>query len=128
MLISNGSSSLKSTQSAVYDLEKEQRRISSGEVSIKEASGMIQMLLDHSSDNVQEPNSAADYTCANAEILTDALAMCPSGSLEDVIYKIKAWLAVSPATSRDTNHATCDELLAYSIMSDVIALAKKTKS
>lgn len=123
MLFSDNPEFLSKTMNAFLDLETEHHRILSGEVSIKDVARDIQYLSQGFSLNGSGGTGVENYACSNTEVLTDALAMSSSNSLEDILYKIKAWMVMAPADSMEADQATCDELLAHSIMKDVMALA-----
>lgn len=108
----------------LFDLEAEVNRICSGEVSFSETVAFIADLQENElrHDNANQSMPGAEYT--QAEILTDALAMCPANTFDDLVQKVEAWIIMSPETSIDAEQASCSELLAHSIMKDIHRLAK----
>ena len=108
----------------LFDLEAEVNRIRCGEVSFSETVAFIAALQENGShrDNANQSMPGAEYT--QAEILTDALAMCPANTFDDLVQKVEAWIIMSPETSIDAEQASCCELLAHSIMKDIHRLAK----
>ena len=102
-----------------FDLEAEVDRIQRGDLSFAEAVSIISDLQQSGSDcgNDNQSSSVSDYT--QAEILTDALAMCPANTFDDLVQKVEAWIIMSPEHSVDAEQATCSELLALSIMRDI---------
>ncbi len=115
--------SKKRQQSASLDLEREQNRIATGALSFADAARQIQELCAHGANGAAKKANNDSMANINAEILSDAMALNSAATLEDINYKIEAWLVMAPPTVKDINHASCEELLAYSIMVDVKKLA-----
>ncbi len=110
-----------------FDLGNEQKRIMSGEVSFTSAAAMVVALKQASADSDAASRSPIDEAYLQAEILTDALALSPANSLEDIAQKVEAWMAMAPEAVKDVGRASCDEYLAYSIMQDIQRLRVRSK-
>ncbi len=121
---SNHAASSANDNLTLFDLEAEVDRIRSGEVSFSETVAFIGDLQENGLrlDNADRSTPGAEYT--QAEILTDALAMCPAHTFDDLVQKVEAWIIMSPETTIDAEQASCCELLAHSILTDIHRLAK----
>lgn len=101
------------------DLKTEIARLTSGDLSFSAAARRLLQLNAAARGSANADQAKYEKTVARAEILSDALAFSPAGALEDIAHKVEVWFVMAPEEAKIIEQGTSDELLAFSIMSDI---------
>lgn len=119
MCKTNDHTPLANDNRELSDIDDEVNRLKSGEVSFSATVSRISDLLQKGAQSEKSVQTVVSAEYSQAEILTDALAMCPAKTFDDLAQKVEAWMMMSAKDSMDAEQASCDEMLAYSIMEDI---------